>query len=199
MGDSSSNAARAEMQSLVLQPFPRVPPLNGLSREQKLAYAAYHLEQHEQNMKDKIRETALCAQEYANEEAGPPTFPQNISQEPRPDDLRAAMRLGWKSHKPKPVVRTSRRSQPVFGVPPSNEHVGIAKRAIEELDSYDAHFPPTLSAIQQARESQSTGHFSGSNGAPTPITSAFPPSRQVERDVHYDAARDPRVRDPASS
>ena len=29
----------------------RVPPLNGLSREQKLAYAAYHLEQHEQSMK----------------------------------------------------------------------------------------------------------------------------------------------------
>ena len=66
MGDSSANAARAEMQSSVLQPFPRygfpieeghetqydsVPPLNGLSREQKLAYAAYHLEQHEQSMK----------------------------------------------------------------------------------------------------------------------------------------------------
>lgn len=66
MGDSTSNAARAEMQSLVLRPFPRcvspveegygaqnsrVPPLNGLSHEQKLAYAAYHLEQHEQSMK----------------------------------------------------------------------------------------------------------------------------------------------------
>lgn len=130
MGDSSSNAARAEMQSLVLQPFPRVPPLNSLPREQKLAYAAYRLEQHEQSMKDKIRETALCVQEYANEEAGPITIPQNIRPEPSPNDLRTAMRLGWKSHKPKPVVRTSRRSQPVFGVPPSNEHVGIAKRGV---------------------------------------------------------------------
>ena len=53
---------------------------------------------------------------------------QHNRQEPRPDDLRAAMRVGWKSHKPKPVVRTSRRSQPDFGVPPSKSHVGIAKR-----------------------------------------------------------------------
>ena len=66
MGDSSANAARAEMQSIVLQPFPRygspvkeghetqyhrVPPLSSLPREQKLAYAAYRLEQHEQSMK----------------------------------------------------------------------------------------------------------------------------------------------------
>ena len=66
MGDSRSNAARSEMQSLVLQPFPRygspvedeyethynrVQPLSGLSREQKLAHAAYNLEQHEQSMK----------------------------------------------------------------------------------------------------------------------------------------------------
>lgn len=66
MGDPSPNAARAEMQSLVLQPFPRytspikegyetqsdrVTTRNGLSREQKLAYAAYHLEQHEQILK----------------------------------------------------------------------------------------------------------------------------------------------------
>lgn len=68
MGDLSSDAARAEMQSLILQPilrygspakegygtqyqYSRVPPLNGISREQKLAYAAFHLEQHEQNMK----------------------------------------------------------------------------------------------------------------------------------------------------
>ncbi|KAF6219827.1 hypothetical protein HO133_003652 [Letharia lupina] len=196
MGDSSSNAAHAEMQCLVLQPFPRVPPLNGLSREQKLAYAAYHLEQHEQSMKDKIRETALCAQEYADDEAGPGNSPQNIRQEPRPDELRAAMRLGWKSHKPKPVVRTSRRSQPVFGVPPSSEHVGIAKRAIEELDSFDANFQPTLSAIQRAQDSRNAGNFSGTNGAPTPIASDFPPSRQVEREVNYDATRDPRVGDP---
>lgn len=66
MGDSSSDAARAEMQSLVLQPFPRYslqsprdmklnivrgPALDGLSREQKIAYAAFNLEQHEQDMK----------------------------------------------------------------------------------------------------------------------------------------------------
>lgn len=72
----------------------------------------------------------MCALEYAVEEGGPATFPQNIHSEPRPDDLRDAMRLGWKSHKPKPVVRTGRRSQPVFGAPPSNEHVGIAKRGV---------------------------------------------------------------------
>ena len=53
-----------------------------------------------------------------------------MRQEPRPEDFRAAMRLGWKSHKPKPVVRTSRRSQPVFGVPPSKGHVGIAKKGV---------------------------------------------------------------------
>ncbi|CAF9934813.1 MAG: hypothetical protein ALECFALPRED_006153 [Alectoria fallacina] len=211
MGDSSSNSARAEMQSLVLQPFPRygspvkegyeiqtirVPPLNGLSREQKLAYAVYHAEQHEQSMKDKIRQTALCAQEYANGEAGPVAFHQNKRQEPRAEDLRAAIRVGWKSHNAKPVVRTSRRSQPVFGLPPSNEHVGIAKRAIEELDSYDAHFQPTLNAIQQAPDNRNTGHFPGSIGVPTPIARAFPPPYQVEREVNYDASRDPRVREP---
>ena len=38
------------------------------------------------------------------------------------------MRFVWKSHKPKPVVRTSRRSQPVFGQTPSYGHVAIAKR-----------------------------------------------------------------------
>ncbi|KAL9136176.1 MAG: hypothetical protein Q9175_002609 [Cornicularia normoerica] len=200
MGDLSSDAARAEMQSLILQPIlSRVPPLNGISREQKLAYAAFHLEQHEQNMKDKIRETALCAQEYANEEAGSVTFPHIIRHEPHPDQLRVAMRDGWKSHKPKPVVKTSRRSQPVFGVTPFSEHVGIAKRAIEELDSYDAQSQPTLSAIQCAQDSRNTGHFSGSSGAPTPIVSVFQPSRQVERDVNYDATRDPRVRDPRAS
>lgn len=199
MGCPSPSAARAEIQSLVLKPFPRVPPLNGLSREEKLAYAAYHLEQHEQSMKDKIREAALCAQEYANGEAGRAAFPQSMRQEPRSDDLRAAMRLGWKSHKPKPVVRTSRKSQPVFGVPPSNEHVGIAKRAIEELDSYDAHIQPTSNAIQRAQESRKKGHFSGPNGAPTPIASAFPPFHQLERDVKHDANRDPRVRNPRAS
>ena len=128
----------------------RGPPLNGLSREQKLAHAAYHLEQHEQNMKlgicnrhqheylitdhrifrDKIREMALCAQEYENQRTGSNNLPQHIRQEPRPDDFRAAMRIGWKSHKPKPVVRISRRSQPVFGGPSSNGHVAIAKRGV---------------------------------------------------------------------
>ena len=72
----------------------------------------------------------MCVQVYASEEAGTVTIPQNIRPEPPPNDLRAAMRLGWKSHKPKPVVRTSRRLQPVFGEPPSNEHVGIAKRGV---------------------------------------------------------------------
>ncbi|CAD6581517.1 MAG: hypothetical protein ASARMPRED_000634 [Alectoria sarmentosa] len=194
MGDSSSNSAHAEMQSLVLQPFPRygspfkegyeiqairVPPLNGLSREQKLAYAVYHVEQHEQSMKDKIRQTALCAQEYANGEAGPVAFPQNKRQEPRVEDLRAAMRVGWKSHKAKPVT-----------------DVRITNLAIEELDSYDAHFQPTLNAIQQAPDNRNTGHFSGPIGVSTPIARAFPPSYQVERDVNYDASRDPRVREP---
>ena len=50
-------------------------------------------------------------------------------------------------------------------------------------------------AIQQAQDSRNTGHFSGLNGAPTPITSAFPSYGQLEREVNYDEGRDPRVRD----
>ena len=71
--------------------------------------------------------------------------------------------------------------------------------AIEELDSYDAHFQPTLSAIQRAQDSRNTGHFPGPIGAPTPIASAFPRSPEVERAVSYDATKDPRVRDPRAS
>ena len=72
----------------------------------------------------------LCAQGHADEEAGSVTFPHIVSHESRPDELRAAMRDCWKSHKPKPVVRTSRRSQPVFNVPGFSEHVNIAKRGM---------------------------------------------------------------------
>ena len=173
----------------------------------------------------------LCAQGHADEEARSVTFPHNVRHESRPDELRAAMRDCWKSHKPKPLVRTSRRSQPVFGMPGFSEHVSIAKRgmspemsvsfrslegnfrklfiiqrfvldletfcldkkadlgisdlAIEGLDSYDAHFQPILSAIQGAQDSRNNGHLSVSNGAPTPVASAFPPSHPVERDIDY--------------
>lgn len=72
----------------------------------------------------------------------------------------------------------------------------ITNLAIEELDSYDAHFQPTLNAIQQAPDNRNTGHFPGSIGVPTPIARAFPPPYQVEREVNYDASRDPRVREP---
>ena len=72
----------------------------------------------------------LCAQGHADEEAGSVTFPHIVSHESRPKEFRAAMRDCWKSHKPKPVVRTSRRSQPVFGVPGFSEHVNIAKRGM---------------------------------------------------------------------
>ena len=182
----------------------------------------------------------LCAQGHADEEAGSVTFPHTVRHESRPDELRAAMRDCWKGHKPKPVVRTSRRSQPVFGAPGYSEHVSIAKRgmssemfvsfqsldgnfrklfiiqrhfldpetscsnkkadlgisdlAIEGLDSYDAHFQPILSAIQGAQDSRNKGDLSVSTGA-----SAFPPSHQVERDIHYDVTRDPRIKDPQAS
>ena len=76
---------------------------------------------------------------------------------------------------------------------------GISGTAIEELDSYDAHFQPTQSAIQRAQDSQNTGHLGGSNGAATPIAGAFAPSSEVERTVNYDATKDPRVRDPRVS
>ncbi|KAM0801184.1 hypothetical protein BDR22DRAFT_821041 [Usnea florida] len=184
----------------------------------------------------------LCAQGHADEEAGWVTSPHIVRHESRPDDLRAAMRACWKGHKPKPVVRTSRRSQPDFGVPGFSEHVSIAKRgmspemfisfqslegkfpklfiiqtrffdletfrfnkkadlgisnlAIEGLDSYDAHFQPLLSAIQGAQDSRNRGHLPVSTGAPTPAASAFPPTPQVERDIHYDVTRDPRIKDP---
>ena len=72
----------------------------------------------------------LCAQGHADEEARSVTFPHVVRHESGPDDLRAAMRDCWKSHKPKPMVRTSRRSQPVFGVPGFSEHVSIAKRGM---------------------------------------------------------------------
>ena len=61
------------------------------------------------------------------------------------------------------------------------------------MDRYDTYFQPTLSAIQRAQDSRNTRQFSGSSGAP----GTFPSSRQVERDVNYDATRDPRVRDRA--
>ena len=187
----------------------------------------------------------LWAQGHANEEAGSVNLPHIVRHESRPDELRAAMRVCWKSHKPKPVVRMSRRSQPVFGLPGFSEHVSIAKRgmfpelsvpfqslqgtfrklfiiqrhfldlwtfclnsiadlgisglAIEGLDSYDAHFQPVLSAMQGAQNSRNTGHLSVSTGAPTPVASARPPSRQAERDVNYDVTRDPRIRDPKVS
>ena len=76
---------------------------------------------------------------------------------------------------------------------------GISGTAIEELDSYDAHFQRTQSAIQRAQDSQNTSLFCGSNGAPTPIAGAFPPSSEVERAENYDATKDPRVRDPRVS
>ena len=72
----------------------------------------------------------LCAQGHADEEAESVTPPHIVRHESRPDDLRAAMRDCWKGHKPKPVVRTSRRSQPDFGVPGFSEHVSIAKRGM---------------------------------------------------------------------
>ena len=72
----------------------------------------------------------LCAQGHADEEAGSVTFPHIERHESEPKELRDAMRGCWKSHKPKPVVRTSRRSQPVFGVPGFSEHVSIAKRGM---------------------------------------------------------------------
>ena len=75
---------------------------------------------------------------------------------------------------------------------------GISDIAIEELDSYDAHFQPTQSAVQRARDSQNTSHSGGSNGAPTPIAGALPPS-EVERAMNYDATKDPRVREPRDS
>ena len=76
---------------------------------------------------------------------------------------------------------------------------GISDTAIEELDSYDAHFQPIQNAVQRARDSQNTSHFGGSNGAPTPIAGAVPPSSEVERAMNYDATKDPRVREPRVS
>lgn len=147
-------------------------------------------------MKDNIREIMLCAQGHADEEAGSVTFPHIVRHESEPKELRDAMRGCWKSHKPKPVVRTSRRSQPVFGVPGFSEHASIAKRAIERLDSYDAHFQPIVSTMQGEQDSRNKGHISVTTDAPTPVASTFPPSHQVERDINYDVTRDPRIRNP---
>ena len=67
--------------------------------------------------------------------------------------------------------------------------------AIEELDRYNAQIQLMMDAIQRAQDSRNTDQFPGSNGAPTPIASAFPPSSEVGRAVNYDATKDPRVRD----
>ncbi|KAK3169869.1 hypothetical protein OEA41_009253 [Lepraria neglecta] len=152
---------------------------------------AYNLEQHEQNMKDKIREQGLCEKEYADSEAVANPFIQPSRQEPGPYALHAGIRSAWKRHGPKPVVKTSRRSQPTFNLQPKNDHVGVAKRTVARLDDYEQNLQPAMNAVCQARNGPAMG---GSGGAPTPIVSGSADPRLGGPVGSYDASRDPRLR-----
>lgn len=71
--------------------------------------------------------------------------------------------------------------------------------AIEELDSYDAHFQPTLREVQKAQDMRNTDHLFGSNGARTPNASSSPHFSEVERAANCDATKDSMVKNPRAS
>lgn len=146
-------------------------------------------------VRDEIRKLALCAREYASANAPAAAVVHQTRQEPPITAFGDALRLTRPRHSAKPMVKRTRRSQPSSNGQALNYHVSIAKSAMEKLDSYDEQCQPMLKAIREARDNnRNGGHFTGASGAPTPISSSFPLARQVEREINYDASRDPRRR-----
>ncbi|KAL2041672.1 hypothetical protein N7G274_005456 [Stereocaulon virgatum] len=191
LGDQSVGQIKKSMQPIILESFPGTAPPQGLDREQKLAFVAYDIEQHEQAMKDKIRAHGLCEKEQADSELVANAFVQPSWQEPGPKALHAGIRSAWKRHGPKPVVKSSRRSQPTFHLQPKNDHVGVAKRAVARLDNYKQHLQSTATTSYQTMDGLDHG---GSGNSSTPVVSSSVGSRISGPAGSYDASRDPRLK-----
>ena len=89
------------------------------------------------------------------------------------------------------MVKSSRRSQPMFHLQPKNDHVGVAKRAVARLDDYERHLQSTAITGYQTRDVHNPGE-SGSSSTLVVSSSAGP--RTSEPAGSYDASRDPRLK-----
>ncbi len=76
----------------------------------------------------------------------------------------------------------------------SNDHVGIAKRTVANLNGYEAQIRPLKMAVEKAKEAQQGGHFYGGSSAIVPASANVSTARVDERRSTYDASRDPRLR-----
>lgn len=138
--------------------------------------------------RDRIREIALCEMEYADKETTENPLLQRSRQEPRPDAFQMALRSNWKRHvRTKPVVSRKQRSQPVFHIRTTIDHIGITRKAVERLDDHGRLMKLTLDSVCQVTERRDPLSLA------SPIHVPVVPSIAPER--HYDASRDPRRRD----
>ena len=138
--------------------------------------------------RDRIREIALCEMEYADKETAENPLLQRSRQEPRLDAFQVALRSNWKRHvRTKPVVRRKQRSQPVFHIRTTIDHLEITRKAVERLDEYGRLMKLTLDSVRQVRETRDPV------SSASPVHVPVPPPIAPER--HYDASRDPRRRD----
>ena len=120
---------------------------------------------------------------------------QKPRQEPQPDAFQKALRSNWKRHnRARPVVRRNQRSQPVFHIRSTNDHVRVAKRAATRLDEYSRQLKPTLDAVCRVRDRPAHAHLAGSKSILAPATSNAPTPPTGASSVRYDASRDPRLR-----
>ena len=138
--------------------------------------------------RDRIREITLCEMEYADKETAENPLLQRSRQEPRPDAFQVALRSNWKRHvRAKPVVRRKQRSQPVFHIRTTTDHIGITRKAVERLDDYGRLIKSTLGSVRQLKERRE--FVSLASPVHVPVPQPIAPER------HYDASRDPRRRD----
>lgn len=137
-----------------------------------------------QSTRDKIRLNALC------EAANTPNTPTTASDrgphpEPRPKDFREAGRQTWQRNTPAPVMKQSRRAQPIFHLQQeSNSHVAIARRTIARLKEYDKTMKPGIDFVSHASE--------GKAPKSSVTMQAGGLSAAVEQTT-VDASRDPRL------
>ena len=147
-----------------------------------------------QYCRDKLREIAMSEMEYAEKDAAENPLLQS-RQEPHQNAFQLALRSNCKRQiKSKPVVRRKQRSQPIFHVRTTIDHIGVAKKAVARFDEYGRQLKPTLDVVYQIRDGRTQGHLASPVDIPMLDTLNPHAPPQDAPNVHYDASRDPRLR-----
>lgn len=132
----------------------------------------------------------LCIDKATDE---PPSSLNQPSQDPRPDAFSSAIRRPWRRSDGHPTIRSNTSSQTFLGRSALVGRVGVAKRAVARLNSYDKVHKPLINRLHQT---QTQGTVVGSGNSSTLVAGSFSELRLAEKvtkdEGHVSGSRDPR-------